>query len=44
VKFQADRTATNVLQLAGYAVLRFTWTDVTRRSAVVARMVRAALR
>jgi very-short-patch-repair endonuclease len=44
VMFQADRTATNVLQLAGYVVLRFTWTDVTRRPHVVARMLRAALR
>jgi very-short-patch-repair endonuclease len=44
VMFQADRTATNVLQLAGYLVLRFTWTDVTRRQAQVARMLRAALR
>jgi very-short-patch-repair endonuclease/predicted transcriptional regulator of viral defense system len=44
VMFQKDRTETNVLQLAGYVVLRFTWTDVTRRPTSVARMLRAALR
>jgi very-short-patch-repair endonuclease len=42
--FQADRTTTNALQLAGWTVLRFTWTDVTRRQRRVAETVRAALK
>jgi very-short-patch-repair endonuclease len=41
--FQADRTETNVLQLAGWLVLRFTWEDLTRRSRRVAATVKAAL-
>ena len=41
--FQADRTETNVLQLAGWLVLRFTWEDLTRRSRRVAATVRSAL-
>jgi very-short-patch-repair endonuclease len=44
VAFQADRTASNALQLAGYAVLRFTYADLKRRSRLVARQIRAALR
>ena len=32
VAFQADRAASNALQLAGWLVLRFTWADLTRRS------------
>jgi very-short-patch-repair endonuclease len=42
--FQADRTTSNDLQLAGYAVLRFTYADVTRRPRRVATAIRAALR
>ncbi len=41
--FQADRTTSNALQLAGYAVLRFTHADVGRRPAHVAREIREAL-
>ena len=41
--FQADRTQTNALQLAGWLVLRFTWEDPTRRPRNVAAMVRTAL-
>ena len=41
--FQRDRSQSNALQLAGYLVLRFTWADLRRRPAHVARTVRAAL-
>ncbi len=41
--FQADRAATNRLQLAGYTVLRFTDADVRRRPRRVAEQIRAAL-
>ena len=41
--FQADRSQTNALQLAGWLVLRFTWADLTRRSRAVAATVRQAL-
>ena len=41
--FQADRTQSNALQLAGWTILRFTYADVTRRPALVAAQVRAAL-
>jgi very-short-patch-repair endonuclease len=41
--FQADRTSTNAMLLAGYVVLRFTHADVMRRSARVAREIRTAL-
>ena len=34
VAVQADRAASNALQLAGWLVLRFTWADLTRRIAV----------
>src|SRR5207342_1447140 len=42
--FQADRDRDGRLAVAGYRVLRFTWRDVTRRSAVVADRVRRLLR
>ena len=41
--FQADRTSSNALQLAGWLVLRFTREDLTRRARRVARDVRTAL-
>jgi very-short-patch-repair endonuclease len=41
--FQADRATSNALQLAGYAVLRFTHADVDRRPAHVARQISRAL-
>ena len=41
--FQADRATSNALQLAGYAVLRFTHADVTQRPTETARQIRAAL-
>ena len=41
--FQADRVQSNVLQLAGWTVLRFTWADLTRRSRHVAADVKRAL-
>ena len=41
--FQADRTVSNRLQLAGYMILRFTDTDVRRRPAQVASQITAAL-
>jgi hypothetical protein len=40
---QADRATTNALQLAGWIVHRFTWTDLTRRPRHVAATVRQAL-
>jgi very-short-patch-repair endonuclease len=43
VAFQADRTLSNAVQLAGWRILRFTWADVTRRPEEVARQVRRAL-
>jgi very-short-patch-repair endonuclease len=43
VAFQADRAASNALQLAGWLVLRFTWADLTRRSRKVAATVSQAL-
>jgi very-short-patch-repair endonuclease len=39
VAFQDDRTNTNLLQLAGNIVLRYTWDDVRVRHAEVARQV-----
>lgn len=42
--FQADRTATNALQLSGQLVLRCTDNDVDLRGAFVANQVRAGLR
>jgi very-short-patch-repair endonuclease len=42
--FQADRTATNALQLSGQLVLRFTDDDVDYRGRFVADQVRAGLR
>jgi very-short-patch-repair endonuclease len=41
--FQADRSQTNALQLAGWLTLRFTWADLTRRSRKVAATVTRAL-
>jgi very-short-patch-repair endonuclease len=41
--FQADRDRDGRLAVAGYAVLRFTWWDVTRRQAIVADRVRRLL-
>jgi very-short-patch-repair endonuclease len=41
--FQADRTQSNALQLAGWTILRFTHADVTRRPELVARQIRAVL-
>ena len=42
--FQADRAASNALQIGGWIVLRFTWEDLTRRARGVAATVRGALR
>ncbi|NMR20148.1 type IV toxin-antitoxin system AbiEi family antitoxin domain-containing protein [Cellulomonas fimi] len=42
-KFQADRDRQNRLVGAGYTVLRFTWSDLTRRPDAVVRQVVAAL-
>ena len=42
--FQADRTLSNAVQLAGWTILRFTYRDVTRRPELVAAQVREALR
>ena len=41
--FQADRTQSNAVQLAGWTILRFTYRDVTRRPQLVAAQVRQAL-
>jgi very-short-patch-repair endonuclease len=41
--FQADRAASNALQLAGWLILRYTWRDLTTRSRHVAAEVKAAL-
>lgn len=41
--FQADRTQSNAVQLAGWTILRFTHRDVTRRPQLVAAQVRRAL-
>jgi very-short-patch-repair endonuclease len=41
--FQADRTLSNVVQLAGWTILRFTYRDVTRRPQLVAAQLRQAL-
>jgi very-short-patch-repair endonuclease len=43
IAFQADRAASNALQLAGWTILRFTWADLTRRARKVAATVRHAL-
>ena len=39
VAFQDDRTNTNLLQIAGNVVLRYTWDDIRIRHAEVARQV-----
>ena len=44
IAFQADRSQTNALQLAGWLVLRFTWADLTRRAAHVAAVNQALTR
>ena len=41
--FQSDRERQNLLVLAGWTVLRFTWADVGERPTVVAEAVRRAL-
>jgi very-short-patch-repair endonuclease len=41
--FQRDRARQNALILAGYIVLRFTWSDLTRRRDAVLREIRTAL-
>jgi very-short-patch-repair endonuclease len=41
--FDADRERQNRLVLAGWTVIRFTWTQVVREPGNVARQVRAAL-
>jgi very-short-patch-repair endonuclease len=41
--FQRDRTRQNRLVALGWTVLRFTWADVVRRSAMVAQAIRAAV-
>lgn len=41
-RFQADRTRDNLLQSAGYLVLRFTWEDLTQRPGEVAIRIRQA--
>jgi very-short-patch-repair endonuclease len=41
--FQADRTSSNALQLAGWLILRFTWEDLTRRARSVAASAGRAL-
>ncbi|HST41849.1 MAG TPA: DUF559 domain-containing protein, partial [Conexibacter sp.] len=43
VAFQRDRTKSNALTLAGWTVLRFTWTDVTQRQRQTAAHIRTAL-
>jgi hypothetical protein len=42
--FESDRRRDNLAQLGGWMVLRFTWHDVTRRSAETATQIRTALR
>jgi very-short-patch-repair endonuclease len=41
--FQADRTQSNALQVAGWTILRFTYADITRRPDLVAGQVAAVL-
>jgi hypothetical protein len=41
--FQQDRSNTNLLQLHGWLVLRFTFADVTKRPAQTARAIKRAL-
>lgn len=42
--FQADRERDNLAQLAGWKVLRFTWSDITRKPDYVVSSIRRALR
>lgn len=41
--FQLDRQRDNLGQLAGWIVLRFTWSDITRRPSYVIETIRQAL-
>jgi hypothetical protein len=41
--FQADRTLSNAVQLAGWTIRRFTYADITRRDVRVAAQLRQAL-
>ncbi len=41
--FTRDRVRSNELQLRGYTVLRFTWSQVTREPELVVARIRAAL-
>ncbi len=41
--FETDRRRDNLAMLAGWRVLRFTWQDITDRSAQVVAMIREAL-
>jgi very-short-patch-repair endonuclease len=41
--FQADRTLSNAVQLAGWTILRFTYADITRRPTHVVAQLRQAL-
>lgn len=41
--FQLDRNRDNLAQLAGWRILRFTWTDVTTRPEYVVDSVRSAI-
>lgn len=41
--FQRDRERDNLAQIAGWTILRFTWSDMTERPSYVAATVRAAL-
>jgi very-short-patch-repair endonuclease len=42
-RFQRDRARQNALVLAGWTVLRFTWSDVTERPDRVVAQIRRAL-
>ena len=44
VAFQADRARDRALQARGFAVMRFTWSEVVARPPAVARELRAALK
>ena len=42
--FQSDTDRQNAITLAGWAVIRFTWTDVVRRPGYVAGQIAAGAR
>lgn len=42
-RFQRDRTRQNALQVSGWTVLRFTWTDLVERPGYVIATIRAQL-